>query len=206
MDSIERIKKNARASWWEDGLTEIISGIGVILIGLYGLFSKMAGGSVSRYADILFIVVLLAIIFAVRYLIIWAKRNFVWPHTGYAMPKQNSERVFLWSIVAIALLLFLILLTFYKPELYSFLLSLAVTLFVAGVYASIAIYSQLKRFWLYSAVGLLTGLFLTFTNPDPEMVIFVLLLATGIVSTIGGLIQFGRFRKEVAHGHISEDN
>ncbi|GEM_PF-4790125 len=202
MTDIGEIRKRARASWWEDGLTEMISGLGILLIGLYGFLMNASTGSIYSLAEKgLFILILLSI-FLVRYLIRRAKEKWVWPFTGYSIPSRSRG---IWTTAGVVLALImiaLILLVHDKPVIYEASLSI----FVSIVLSSIAIYSGLKRFWIYAAISLITGLISIYMGADSGIFPFVLLTITGAAMTASGIILFSRFKKEVADGHLQEDN
>ncbi len=202
MTDIGEIRKRARASWWEDGLTEMISGLGILLIGLYGFLMNASTGSIYSLAEKGLFVLILLSIFLVRYLIRRAKEKWVWPFTGYSIPSRSRGIWTMGGVVLALIMIVLILLAHDKPVIYEASLSI----FVSIILSSIAIYSGLKRFWIYAAISLITGLISIYMGADSEIFPFVLLTITGAAMTASGIILFSRFKKEVADGHLQEDN
>ncbi len=202
MNGIEKIRQRARASWWEDGLTETIAGLGILLIGIYGFVMNALSSKAYSLAEKGLFVLILASIFLVRYLIKKAKERWVWPFTGYSIPSRSRGPWLIGGVVLSMAMMVLIFLTYDKPPIYELLLSI----FVAGIFSSIAIYSGLKRFWLYSAISLITGIVSIYLSVSAEIFPFLLLTSTGITMTMLGTGLFTRFKKGVSDGHIQEDN
>ncbi len=202
MNNIEKIRRKARASWWEDGLTETIAGLGILFIGIYGFVMNALEGEAYSIAEKGLFIVILGSIFLVRYLIKKAKERWVWPFTGYSIPSRSRGLWMIGGVVLSLAMMVLIFLTYDNPPVYEILLSI----FVAIILSNIAIYSGLRRFWIYAFVALITGIVSIFMRLDAEIFPFLLLTVTGTAMAVVGATLYNRFRREVAHGHLSEDN
>lgn len=73
MENPKELVKKSRASWWEDGLTEIIGGKGLILIALFGLFKDITSGGAQKIFSILFVLSVFGVAFGGQWFIHYLK-------------------------------------------------------------------------------------------------------------------------------------
>ena len=191
MKDINKITQKAKASWWEDGITEFVAGIGITLIGVWGMLGYTINNPWVQ-ASLIVLIVLSA--FAIRSIIYWAKSKWIWPYTGYAIADRRKG----WHIFLSYVLIFLLIGT-------AFLIPATTTLvggFMGGIIlASIGVYSGLKRFYLLAILSILIGFLMYLQGVSQELGIYTLLITLGLVEFLIGLLLFMKFRKEVARGN-----
>lgn len=78
----------ARAAWWEDGIPETLSGIGLLLLSGVGLLRAQAPPSRFTWLNVVWILLLFSLILGMKRLILQAKARWSWPRTGYSRPRR----------------------------------------------------------------------------------------------------------------------
>ncbi len=192
-ERINRIRKRAVESWWEDGIVETVAGLGILLIGGIGLLGHLLEGKVPPWTYALMVVVIVAIAFAVRKAVIWAKRRWIWPYTGYAVVKGRKMRGMVWAYVSVFVLLGgAFLFPHYLP---------VISGAIGGcILLSIALSYGTRRFYLLALISVLLGVLLQVVGVEGERATYSILVALGVLETLLGTAQFLRFRKEVLKG------
>jgi len=191
MENPKELVKKSRATWWEDGLTEIVSGKGLILVAFSGIMKDIASGNAKIFWTLLFILSLLGIAIRGQWLIRWLKKQLVWPFTGYAVP--HKER---WSLKT-SLLIIIIVSLFFSILVLKLegIVALLTGLFAFLIYSGIGQFSGLHRFYYEGAIGLLSGILLSILGVPSPLSIYSVLGIVGIVSTLSGVIVYLKFRK-----------
>lgn len=225
-NSISEVKKviqDVRASWWEDGLVEVMSGcIFVFMAVCFLLIESLSGANLKRGLEIGF--TLLLIIFAIRanWVKRYLKRIFIWPKTGYSQPQLNLKSKIVFSLVFILIIGNTVLSSLWPlyqsnnfdiklPDFFVFLNSyrdgVVAGLVIFLVYFSVYLSIKKKRFLVTGILGLCAGitaeLTLTMLNPHRDTILYVyaIILATiGIYSLSTGIPRFLRFRKASEEG------
>jgi hypothetical protein len=216
INEVEKFIQDVRASWWEDGLIEVMSGcIFLFMAAWFWIMEFIPDTVLKKGLEIGFYAFL--IIFAVSSA--WVKRCFkekyVWPEAGYARPQMsrkskivlslvlflivvNIALVFLWQIYqssasTVELPGFFVFLNSYGE---GFFIGLLVFLAYFAVYLSI----KKKRFLIASILGLcsgiITSLILNILNLKSSRILAAIMLGViGIYSLSAGIPRFLRFRK-----------
>jgi hypothetical protein len=183
--------KGARASWWEDGLTEAVTGLSLLIIGLLGVLKDTSSGRAENILSFIYTFGLLTIIFSAQWIIRLLKRKLVWPWTGYAYPKrQRLDMRFAISFLILLLLLFSVFLL--KTERLQGFLS---GLFIFTFFSGLARYNGLKRFYIPSLAGLLSGIGFSLTGVTFPISFHLIFVIVGILMGATGIVVFSRFRR-----------
>jgi len=191
MENPKELVRKSRASWWEDGLTEMIGGKGLILIALLGLLKDMTSGDIQKILSIFFVLSVFGVAFGGQWLIRYLKRIFVWPVKGYSIPQKQAWG--LRTLLPLAVILVILLGSFLLN--WDRIIASLSGIFVFLIYAGVGQFSGLKRFYFAGTVGLLFGILLTVMGVSSPQSIYFLLGIIGIVSTSSGIIAFLKFRK-----------
>ena len=189
-EQLNGIRKKAVATWWDDGIVETAAGLGILLIGGIGLLGYLVEGKVSPWLYALFIVLMVALAFAVRKAVMWAKARWAWPHTGYAVVKGRDPRKVLWGLIVVLLL---IASAFVFP---SYLPAIGGAI-GAAILLSVALSYGLRRFYILAALSLLLGVLFQITGLEGKMSIYAILTVIGALEMVLGVARFVRFRREV---------
>ena len=190
-NQVQRWIQKARASWWEDGLAEIMSGLGLIVVGVLGFVKESTNQSPGGFWDFIYLGVLLAVSLGTPHLVRNLKRRWIWPKTGYAEPQGRKWdlKAFFWFL---GLFLILGVLVLWRPSRLSGVLE---GLFFFLILYSIARFSGLRRFLYIGLLSLLLGAALGFSSISPPQGFFLLLSGTGVFLLISGLFTWNRFWK-----------
>lgn len=194
---VEQWIQKARASWWEDGLAEIVSGLGLTFLGALGLWKERIPASSRGFWDFLWLFLLLTISLGTPYLVRWLKRRWIWPKTGYAHPLGRR-----WDPRSVLQFLGLLLLvgvaTFLSPPVLSGILA---GLFLFLILYHIARFSGLWRFLFIGLTILALSLIMgALALPLPQAILS-LLSATGVLLLISGIHTWIRFRHSLKEAH-----
>jgi hypothetical protein len=197
MENPKELVRKSRASWWEDGLTEMIGGKGLILIALLGLFKDMTSGGAQKILSIFFVLSVFGVAFGGQWLIRYLKSLLVWPLRGYSIPQKEGWG--LRSLLPLAVIIIILLGSFLLN--WDRIIASLSGIFILLIYAGVGHFSGLKRFYLAGTVGLLSGILLSILGVPSPRSIYFLLGITGVVSTLSGIIVFLKFRRglEVSH-------
>ena len=218
-ENIKEIKdtvRNVRASWWEDGLIEVMSGcVFVFMAAFFCLIEFLPDTNLKKGLEIGFYAVL--IIFAISSA--WLKRHFkkkyVWSKTGYARPQMSkkSRGIFLFVFVLILLnILLIVLWQIYQSSasevsLPGFFVILDycrqgffIGSFIFLAYFAVYISINKKRFLVAGILGLCSGIIASpilrvFELNRDRIVAAVILGTIGIYSLSTGVPRFVRFGK-----------
>ena len=185
--------KKARASWWEDGIVEIVVGVALLIIGLAGFLSNHLTGGAGVMLRVVWMLSLFVFVVFGRRIVKAFKTRFVWPKYGYAEPldRREGRGGLLWSTVIIVSLVLSIV--FYRKPVANFLISII----PAGVFIYISQFSGLKRFVFIAVLTLLTGIVLTILEVNFSDSVGIILVASGIFLLISGLIAWEKFKREM---------
>ncbi len=218
-ENIKEIKdavRNVRASWWEDGLIEVMSGcIFVFMAAFFCIIEFLPDTNLKKWLEIGFYTAL--IIFAISSA--WIKRRFkkkyIWPTTGYSRPQMNKKSKIVLSLVLFLIIINIVLIALWQmhqssaPEviLPSFLTIINsyrqgffIGSFVFLAYFSVYLSIKKKRFLIAGILGFCTGIgaeaFLSILNIEgPRILAAVILGVIGVYSLSTGIPRFLRFRK-----------
>ncbi len=185
---IKRMVRKARASWWDDGIVEMVSGGSLVVIGGVGLL-------VSRFPDSLFfklvwILVLFGLILGGKRVVRWLKSRYVWPEYGYAEPsRKGGAGSLVWVVVAMVAL-FLSVILFEHPVA-NFLISLV----PFCIFLSVAQYAGLNRFVVFGFLTLLAGIGLAFLRVKFNDAVSIELLFAGGVLIVSGIFRWSSLKR-----------
>jgi len=188
-EHLEKWIQKARGSWWEDGLTEILSGFALVLLGLSGILKEHATGRAADYWGIAWVVILVSFSVGGKFLIQWLKRHWIWPRAGYAHPGSQRINVRVIPELLLIIVVFIALIIFQPPILTGLFSGLFIFLVLFRIYQ----YSGIRRFLGYGVLALLGGIILAFADLSLNDAIMSLLAVVGIAQFFGGIWQFRRF-------------
>lgn len=223
-EDIKEIKdtvRKARASWWEDGLVEVMSGavfvFMAVLIAVFEFlnFHLTVMGKTSRFSIlVVFFIPILLLVLAPR-----VKRGlkckFVWPKLGYSKPRMSWKSKIVYLLAFIVLIGYVTLTFIWHLKrssilgsrlmaFFSFVNSygeaIFIGLFIFLIYFGIYLSANKKRFLITGILGLCAGIIaaptLTILKPQRDTVLFIIVLGTiGVYSLFTGIPRFLLFRK-----------
>ena len=190
-ESLEKWIQKARASWWEDGLTEILSGIGLTLIAISGILKEHTSGRAADFWGFAWVVILVGFSVGGKFLLQWIKRRWIWPRAGYAHPGSQRFDVRVVPELLLILLVFIALIVWEPPVLTGLLSGLFIFLVLFRIYR----YSRIKRFLGYGILALIGGFILAFVRLSFGDALMSVLGLVGVAQLWGGISQFRRFIK-----------
>ncbi len=188
---VDKLIKKARAYWWEDGIVEIFTGLGLIIIAaLQVLISNTRGKSALIFSLSWTIFLFLFILFGQK-IVKLIKEKLVWSTKGYAKP-VNDRRTFKnrkWAIFALLCMLGSFIL-YTRP-----LSSLLISCFVFAIFISIFEYSGLARFAAIAIVNVIAGIIMFVLGYTVVTGVIINLLVTGALLFFTGIVTWNRFKK-----------
>jgi hypothetical protein len=216
INEVKKVIQSVRASWWEDGLIEVMSGcVFVFMAAFFCLIEFLPDTNLKKGLEIGFYAVL--IIFAISSA--WVKRHFkkkyIWPKTGYARPQMSkkSRGVFLFVFVLILLnILLIVLWQIYQssasevslPGFFAILnyyrQGFFIGSFVFLAYFAVYLSMEKKRFLVAGILGLCSGIIASsilrvFDLNRDRIMAAIILGVIGVYSLSTGIPRFLRFRK-----------
>ncbi len=183
--------QKARGSWWEDGLTEILSGVALFLIAVSGILKEHTSGRAADFWGFAWVVILVGFSVGGKFFLQWVKRRWVWPRAGYAHPGRQRFNVRFVPELLLILLVFIVLVVWEPPVLTGLLSGLFIFLVLFLVYR----YSGIKRFLGYGILALIGGFILAFVKLSFSDALMSVLGLVGVAQFLGGIWQFQRFMK-----------
>ncbi len=222
--NIKEIKdavRNIRASWWEDGLIEVMSGcIFVFMAAFFCMIEFLPDTNLKEGLEIGFYAVL--IIFAISSA--WIKRHFkkkyIWPKTGYAQPQMNKKSKVVLSLVFVLIIVNMVLISLWQiyqsnasnVKLPGFLIMLNsyrqgffIGSFVFLAYFAVYLSIKKKRFLIAGILGFCSGIIapsiLTIFNLNRDRLVAAIILGViGVYSLSTGIPRLSQFRKAGEEG------
>lgn len=208
--------RNIRASWWEDGLIEVMSGcVFVFMAAFFCMIEFLPDTNLKKGLEIGFYTIL--IIFAISSA--WIKRHFkkkyIWPKTGYAQPQMNKKSKVVLSLVFFLIIVNIILIALWQmyqnsaskvilPGFLSIVNSYRQGFFIGSfvflAYFAVYISINKKRFWVAGILGLCSGIIapaiLTIFDLNRDRLVAAIVLGViGVYSLSTGIPRLLRFRK-----------
>lgn len=176
---------HARAAWWEDGVPELVGGLGMLLLGLVGRVAWTPGAP-EAWKSVWMGVLFLTVFFS-RFVIRWIKASVTWKRTGYSKPLRKPHAA-AWMAIVLAFMGFLILFLSSWP----LVQAMGVVLFLAGVVGSVSWYTRRIRFAVFGVIAALYALLRAFSGLSVELLVHEILILLGVGYTLSGVVQFRR--------------
>ena len=190
--------RRARRAWWEDGITEIVSGLGLLILGLLGFQKEMVPESQNLTWQLAWILWLGVLIVGGNFLIRWLKARYVWPVAGYATPRQDRNGQ--WAGAFFLALIFLVVVAAWDPlHLGAMIAGLPLFVFLLALHR----YTRLRRFLVIGVLALLEGPLLALLSLNAMASLHLILGTVGFLFCLSGLWNWQRFRRrfrEAPHG------
>ena len=188
---VNKLIKKARSSWWEDGIVEIYTGSGILLIGILGILSKTTSGIMAPIYTFSWVILLLLLTFLGQKFIRLLKKHLVWSKYGYAEPEKRRAtlRNGKWAIGALICMLGAVIL-YTRP-----ISTILISCFILAVFMGIFEYSGLSRFAIIGVINLIAGVILFLYGVKVDIGVFINLLLSGVLLFFSGLITWNKFRK-----------
>ncbi len=218
INEVKKVIQDVRASWWEDGLIEVMSGgLFMFMAAWFALMEFIPDANLKKGLEIGFYAVL--IIFAISSA--WVKRHFkkkyIWPKTGYARPQMSRKSKIVFLLVFVLIILNMVLIFLWQlyqsgtsnVELPGFFIILNsyregffIGSFVFLAYFAVYLSINKKRFLITGILGLCSGIIaasiLTIFNLDySRMIVATILGIIGVYSLCTGIPRFLRFRRQL---------
>lgn len=190
-ENLEKWIQKARGSWWEDGLTEILSGISLVLLGVFGILMHRISGRTSDLLEFAWVVILVGFLVGSKYLVQWIKQRWIWHRAGYAHP--GNQKISIRTILGLLLIVaaFIILVLAEPPYLTDLFPGFLIFVVLFFVYR----YTGIRRFLAYSIIAVLGGIVLVFIRLPFSDEVMYLLVVVGTALLLGGIWQFHRFMR-----------
>ncbi len=216
INEVEKVIQNVRASWWEDGLVEVMSGsIFVFMAAFFCMIEFLPDTNLKKGLEIGFYAVLIIFAISSNWFKRYFKEKFIWTETGYSQPQMSRKSKIVLFLVFVLIVVNIVLASLWQlyqnsvfslnlPNFFAVLRSYQEGLFIGLciflVYLSVYLSINKKRFLIAGVLGLCSGIFaeliLTTFNLDYSRIIAATILGTiGIFSLFTGIPRFGRFRK-----------
>lgn len=192
---IDQVEKRTRRYWFDDGLAEIGTGAGFLLVALSLLFARAFEDRLGRWVNLTFIVAVMIGTFVGQYAVRVAKDRYVHPRTGYvsfARPPANRWANAALGVVIGAIFAFAVSgargLAEWIPTLIGVMLA-------AGLLAFGRITGRL-RFPLAGISCAAVGLLLSMLRFSENLAAGLLFAWTGIVLVAGGIAAFRAYMRQ----------
>lgn len=221
ISEVKKVIRDVSASWWEDGLVEVISGTVFVFIAVlifiaellnYHLFLESKTAEVFSMLVALMFVFLLMLAPPIKRAL---KGKFIWSKVGYSRPQVSCKSKMAYFLAAVILIGYVMFNALYVlarsrvlsgrlPAFLSFIYfygeSIFVGLFIFLIYLGIYFSANKKRFLTTGILGLCAAVIsaptLAFLNPRRDTVLFIVVLGViGIYSLSTGIPRFLEFRK-----------
>ncbi len=188
---VDKLIKKARASWWEDGIVEIFTGLGLIIIAaLQVLISNTRGKSALIFSLSWTIFLFLFILFGQK-IVKLIKEKLIWSTKGYAKPakERTTFKNGKWAIFALLCMFGSVVLYTHPVS------SLLISCFVFAIFISIFEYSGLTRFAAIAIVNVIAGIIMLVLGYTVVTGVIINLLVTGSLLFFTGIVTWNRFKK-----------
>jgi len=223
-EDIKEIKdtvRKVRASWWEDGLVEVMSGsIFVFMAAFFCMIEFLPDTNLKKGLEIGFYSALIIFAISSAWVKRYFKKRYIWPKAGYSQPQMSRKSKIVLFLVFILIIVNIVLSSLWQlyqnsssnvklPVVFTILNSYREGFFIGSfvflAYFSVYLSINKKRFLIVGILGLCSGIIaefiLTSFNLDRSRIIAATILGIiGIYSLSTGIPRFLRFRKEVSEG------
>jgi len=223
-EDIKEIKdtvRKVRASWWEDGLVEVMSGsIFVFMAAFFCMIEFLPDINLKKGLEIGFYSALIIFAISSAWVKRYFKKRYIWPKAGYSQPQMSRKSKIVLFLVFILIIVNIVLSSLWQlyqnsssnvklPVVFTILNSYREGFFIGSfvflAYFSVYLSINKKRFLIVGILGLCSGIIaefiLTSFNLDRSRIIAATILGIiGIYSLSTGIPRFLRFRKEVSEG------
>lgn len=181
---IDRIQKRTRRYWFDDGLAEIASGSGFLLVALYLVLAHaFAGRTPGAVLDTAFPLAVVVIVLAARRLIRATKDRLVHPRTGYVSFQERRSNRWANSALSAVIAVAVVFLIVRMPGLRAWIPALFGLMLAAG-FLAFGRKAGVLRFPLEGLSCAILGLVLSILHVDSA--ISLMLAWLGVVLIAGG--------------------
>ncbi len=153
---LEQVRRRAFRHWYEDGISEMVTGGYLVLLALFSLAADMAGPTswMARFENMILLLYVIAGAFLIRWLVQRGKEQVTYTRSGYVRFPKTTDKSWV-RLVAIAVLAATVGAVFVLSETpWSRPASLAVlSLIFFAAFAYLAIRTRLARFYVIAAGG-----------------------------------------------------
>ncbi len=195
---VQEMMRRARSAWWEDGITEIVSGLGLLILGFLGFQKEMLPAPRNMGWQLAWTVWLGVFIVGGNLLIRRLKARYVWPVAGYATPRQDRD--WRWAgAFFLTLILLVVVAAWNPPHFGAAIAGLPLFIFLLALYR----YTRLRRFLVIGTLALVEGLVLALFPLNATAALHLILGTIGLFFCFSGLWNWLRFRRrlqEAPHG------
>jgi hypothetical protein len=216
INEVKKVIQNVRASWWEDGLIEVMSGCVFLLMAAWFCMMEFIPDTTLRKGlEIGFYAVLILFAISSAWVKRYFKKKYVWPKTGYARPQMSRKSKVALFLVLVLIIMNIALISLWQiyqnsasalkqPGFFAILNSYREGFFIGSfvflAYFSVYLSINKRRFLITGILGICSGMFaeliLTILNLDYSRIVAAIILGTiGIYSLSTGIPRFLRFRK-----------
>jgi len=194
-ENINKIIRQTRRYWYEDGFAEIAIGLLFSFLGIGLYLQKMA----ANHFGWLMVVIFGLMIFTfsssliVKWIVTLLKQRITYPRTGYVeyIPQQdNGGR---WLVIAFSL--GLAILTLIIPDTFGGMGSI-VGLLMGMIMAYLAYRSGMPRFMIASVLAIAVGILTTYLSLDDIIGTAIVFSAVGISLLVSGLLTLITYLRE----------
>lgn len=198
---LEDVEQRARRYWFQDGLTEISCGFGLLVVGAWFFAlhelqahpaAAPAGGSSEILVNLAFPVLIFVLVWAGRRLIAFAKVRYVYPRTGYVSFRRSAGmRRFSAAIACLVGFAFTILVV-RAPALVNWLPALEGLVF-AVAFLFLGRKTGTLRFPVEALACAVVGLVLALQSIDENLAAALVFSGIGLVAMTGGAFALGSY-------------
>jgi Na+/melibiose symporter-like transporter len=216
VDKIKKIMEDVRASWWEDGMVEIMSGmVFIVVAGLLSVMEFVPNEKLQAVLGVVCVAVMVALAILARWFKRHLKEKYVWPKTGYSKPRVGKKPSLLYILafeflalyIGLSLYIFLKfkstnqipvgIASFYLVNTKSnWVFAGFIGFFIFFVYFAVYLASGLKRFILTGLLALVSGVVCAFFSGNELIIAITIMVVIGVYSLLNGIPRFVNFRKD----------
>ncbi len=186
---IDRIERRTRRYWFDDGLVEIVTGSGFLLVALTLVLVQAGGGRLGWLANLAFIVAVFIAAFGGRRAVRVAKDRYVHPRTGYVSFQCRRAPRWLNALLGFVIAAVLTIALSHAPAIRDWIPALMGATLAAG-FLVLGRSEGTLRFPLAGTSCALVGVGLAMLRLSEDLAAGLLFAWTGIVLLGGGTVAF----------------
>ncbi len=192
--NLQTLRQKARQGWWQDGLTELTTGVVLLYTGGTGYLMETAAPPGKTLWTLLWVLGTVALPLLGGRVLRKMKARWVWPYSGYVKPRQHPLNP-LRILTALLLIAGALATLLHWTGLWA--TGLGLSLFL-GV--NVGRPTGQARFYTLGILILLLSLFLEISSLTPAQGFFLLLMGAGVLLGATGLWTWTRYRTKTGGG------
>ncbi len=197
--NVDDLMRRTKSYWYEDGLTEVLSGLFFFAVALLllGEWAAPPGSPLKAIAGPAFMVITILWILVGRRVIGWLKERITYPRTGYVAYKQQRKgpaaaRAVAAGVIGAGVALAVVAGWMYSQDI-ARLIPLIMGAGLALLLFRIGSEMGLVRYYVLAVWSLLSGAALAWLTNDMSLSIALYYLMLGLAIILGGVVTMIRY-------------